>query len=142
MKKIIACLLVMVMCLTMFIGCGSKKKNTDSQTDATKKVDVKKDQVKKDTKKIPIRFMYWNKEESLSELIKLINEKIPEVDFEFQFVDTKSFQTVYKTQMSAGEGPDLLCMESIPLEVAAGYALDITDQPFMKKNIKIPLLMS
>lgn len=77
--------------------------------------------------------MYWNKEESLSELIKLINEKLPEVDFEFQFVDTKSFQTVYKTQMSAGEGPDLLCMESIPLEVAAGYALDITDQPFMKK---------
>lgn len=50
MKKIIACLLVMVMCLTMFIGCGSKK-NTDSQTDATKKVDVKKDQVNKDTKK-------------------------------------------------------------------------------------------
>lgn len=129
MKKVIAFIMILALSVTLFTGCGN---NATSENNPSVEANETEEVVADSTEeKIHLRFMYWNKEESLAELTALINESLPNVDFEFQFVDTKSFQTVYKTQMAAGEGPDILCMENIPVEVAAGFALDITDQPFM-----------
>ena len=92
---------------------------------------------KKDTTaggKIPIRFMYWNKEDSMAELVKLIRERLPDIDFQFEFVDIASFPTIYKVQMAAGEGPDMLADERPnPAGVDNGYAMDLAPFAFVKK---------
>lgn len=131
MKKFLVLLLVLSLCIGSLMACGSTDTATGDGAETTAAETTETTETEQPKEKVKVRFMYWNKEESLSELVKLINTKLPHIDFEFQFVDIKSFQTVYKTQMTAGEGPELLCMENIPFEVTAGYALDITDQPFM-----------
>jgi len=83
--------------------------------------------------KIPIRFMYWNKEDSMAELLKLIRERLPDIDFQFEFVDTSSFDTIYKVQMAAGEGPDIIDERPNYFGVDNGYALDLSPYPVVKK---------
>lgn len=124
MKRFVAAALAVLMSFSVFSGCAGKadapEKGGSSAPQSTA------------AEKIPIRFMYWNKEESMQALIGLIRQKLPNVDFQYQYVDTASYQTVYKTQMNAGEGPEILSIEKVPTEVRAGYCLDLTDQPFMK----------
>ncbi len=128
MKKFVAMLSAAALCLSLLAGCGGGA----GSAPGTPSTPAGSTGGQASTEKIPIRFMYWNKEESMQALIDLINEKLPNVDFQFEFVDTTSFATVYKTQMNAGEGPDILAVEYVPTEVQAGWVLDITDQPFMQ----------
>lgn len=118
MKRFLSVMLCIVLLGGLLAGCSSKKNSSANES-------------KKDGK-IPIRFMYWNKEESMKALIDLINKKLPNIDFQYEYVDVGSFQTVYKTQMAAGEGPDLLSIEKISTEAAAGYPLDLSNYDFVK----------
>lgn len=136
MKKLMSAFMVLTLLMSMVItGCSSKEVK-ETKIDTTEKVatESKKKVTDKEEvqEKTHVRFMYWNKQDSLQSLIDLINKELPNVDFEFQFVDTKSYQTVYKTQMSAGEGPELLCIQNVESEVRAGYAMDLTGQAFLE----------
>lgn len=142
MKKVFAVILVFSMMLALLAGCKTKAANeatsTDTMTEETTEVETTTDltsteeaNVTEEKEKVSLRFMYWNKEESMQALLDLIKEKLPYIDLEYQYVDTSSFQTVYKTQMNAGEGPDILSIENVKSEVAAGFCLDITDYDFV-----------
>ena len=84
--------------------------------------------------RIPMRFMYWNNEDSLSSLLRLIRERLPDIDFQFEFVDIASFDTINRIQMAAGEGPDILADEvPTPGGIDYGYALDLSPYDFVKR---------
>jgi raffinose/stachyose/melibiose transport system substrate-binding protein len=70
----------------------------------------------------------------MSTLLDLIRTKLPDIDFQYEFVDIASYPTVYKTQMAAGEGPDMLADERPnPSGVDNGYALDLSSFGFVQK---------
>lgn len=145
MSKFISLLLVAVLCFAGLVGCANTPAADNNAAAGSQAEPEAVDQAEPEPEpepdpaavssgeKIPIRFMYWNKEESLQSLIALINERLPHIDFQFEFVDIASFQTVYKTQMAAGEGPDLLSIEKISTEAIAGYPLDLTDYDFVTR---------
>lgn len=127
MKKVFTLIVAFLIFLGSLTGCQSVKDGNNAASS---------DSSVKEQEKISLRFMYWNKEESMQALLDLIAEKLPSVELEYQYVDTTSFQTVYKTQMNAGEGPDILSIENVNSEVAAGYCLDLTDYDFVSNYQK------
>jgi len=118
MKKLTAALAALLLLSGVLAGCQKRESASGRTADG----------------KIPIRFMYWNKEDSLASLIKLIRERLPDIDFQFEFVDIASYDTMYKVQMAAGEGPDILTSEKPnPLGFDNGYSLDLAPYDFVKK---------
>ncbi|MBN4049330.1 extracellular solute-binding protein [bacterium AH-315-N14] len=120
MKKQLSIILALSIVLsTVLTGCGKGSNSSLSTTEV------------KPTKKTVITFANWNKEENWKDFIAVINAKVPEADVQFQFVDNKQYDNVISTQLAAGEGPDLLCVTQAYIK--AGYVLDITSEPYVKK---------
>jgi raffinose/stachyose/melibiose transport system substrate-binding protein len=120
MKKHISMVLALSIALSsILVGCGQASKSSDATTTV------------KPVKKTVITFANWSKEEAWKDFIAIIDEKVPEADVQFQFVDNKQYDNVISTQLAAGEGPDLLCVTQA--DIKAGYVLDITSEPYVKK---------
>ena len=52
---------------------------------------------------------YWNNEDTVKTLLDYLEKEVPDVKIEFQFIDNSNYDTVVDTQLSAEEGPDIIC---------------------------------
>ena len=52
---------------------------------------------------------YWNSEDTVKTLLEYLKEEVPDVEIEFQFIDNSNYDTIVDTQLSAEEGPDIIC---------------------------------
>lgn len=86
--------------------------------------------------KTKVRMMYWNKEETMEDFLKLAEEKLPDVEIEFNFVAVDQFNGTLETQLQAGEGPDILPTGESEMHIKAGYLLDLTNQDFIQNYSK------
>lgn len=59
--------------------------------------------------KTTIRMTYWNSEDTVQAMLDYLAEAVPEVEVEFQFIDNSNYDTIVDTQLSAEEGPDIIC---------------------------------
>ena len=59
--------------------------------------------------KTTIRMTYWNSEDTVQAMLDYLAEAEPEVEIEFQFIDNSNYDTIVDTQLSAEEGPDIIC---------------------------------
>lgn len=59
--------------------------------------------------KVTLRMSYWNSEDTVSALLAYLEQAVPEVEIEYQFIDNDNYDTVVDIQLSAGEGPDIIC---------------------------------
>lgn len=59
--------------------------------------------------KTTIRMTYWNSEDTVQAMLDYLAEAVPEVEIEFQFIDNSNYDTIVDTQLSAEEGPDIIC---------------------------------
>ena len=91
MKKSIALLLMAGLLLTSAFGSGSSEKKESSLD------------------KVTLRMTYWNSEDTMSALLEYLEKAVPEVEIEYQFIDNSNYNTVVDIQLSAGEGPDIIC---------------------------------
>ena len=91
MKKCIALLLVAGLLLTSVFGAGSGEKKAATSD------------------KVTLRMSYWNSEDTVSALLAYLEKAVPEVEIEYQFIDNDNYNTVVDIQLSAGEGPDIIC---------------------------------
>ena len=132
-----------VLAATMLAACTAQKK--PAETKAAKAEETKAAQESKtDAKatkaesgeKVKLRMMYWNKEETVADFLKLAKEKLPNIEIEFNFVDVDHFKGTLETQLQAGEGPDIMPSGESQEHIRAGYLMDLTDQPFIKKYSK------
>lgn len=62
-----------------------------------------------DGEKTTIRMTYWNSEDTVGAMLDYLAEAVPDVEIEFQFIDNSNYDTIVDTQLSAGEGPDIIC---------------------------------
>ncbi len=126
MKKVFTVLASLLMLSSLVLaGCG-KTDETGSKESASG--------AGQSEKKVKIRIMGYNKEETRKSYLDYLKEKLPNVDIEFQFVDLKSFENMLRTQLAAGEGPDIFeTSGSGAVYANAGYVEDLTDAPFTGK---------
>ena len=119
----------MVLCFAMTVGvlsaCGSSSGSdsgsaasedtsaTESAEEETEDVSGEvEDEAEEDeevTEKTTIRMTYWNSESTVQTLLDYLAEAVPNVEIEFQFIDNSNYDTIVDTQLSAGEGPDIIC---------------------------------
>ncbi len=59
--------------------------------------------------KVTIRMSYWNSEDTVQAMLDYLAEAVTEVEIEYQFIDNSNYDTIIDTQLSAGEGPDIIC---------------------------------
>lgn len=59
--------------------------------------------------KTKIRMTYWNSEDTVQALLDYLAETVPDVEVEYQFIDNSNYDTIVDTQLSAEEGPDIIC---------------------------------
>lgn len=93
-KKIVSVLLCATMVTGLAMGCG---KSSDSSSEKTSDGKTK------------IRMTYWNNEDTVKTLLDYLEKEVPDVKIEFQFIDNSNYDTVVDTQLSAEEGPDIIC---------------------------------
>ncbi len=117
-KKLVNVLLCAAMVIGMTAGCGkdSSEAEPEQQTaggDGTAK----------------IRMTYWNSEDTVKSLLEYLKEEVPDVEIEFQFIDNSNYDTVVDTQLSAEEGPDIICESpaSALKHAKLGYLAEVND---------------
>ncbi len=59
--------------------------------------------------KVKVRMTYWNSEDTMKAMLDYLAEAVPDVEIEYQFIDNSNYDTIVDTQLSAGEGPDIIC---------------------------------
>lgn len=134
MKKIAG----IVLAATMLVACSTTQKpaetKSEKQAEETKAAETKTEETKAETAgdKVKVRMVYWNKEESVAEFLKLAKEKLPNIEIDYNFVAVDQLKGTIATQLQAGEGPDILPVADNAEYASAGYLLDLTDQEFMK----------
>lgn len=88
----------------------------------------------KDDGVVKLRMMGYNAESSRATYLKYLDEKLPEIEIEFEFVSQDNFDNVLNSQLQAGEGPDIMELGGQTRLLAnANYLLDLSDQEFISK---------
>ncbi len=84
--------------------------------------------------KVKLRVMAYNAESTRATYLKYLEEKLPNIEIEFEFVSQDNFDNVLNSQLQAGEGPDIIEVGGqTKLLAKAGYLMDLTDQEFISK---------
>ena len=105
-RKVLSAVLCAAMTLGVVAGCGS----TSGSADASSSVKADATETEKDSSdKVTIRMSYWNSEDTMQAMLDYLAEAVPNVEIEYQFIDNSNYDTIIDTQLSAGEGPDIIC---------------------------------
>ncbi len=94
-KKVISVLLCATMVMGLAAGCGSSTASDSKKSS--------------DSGKTKVRMTYWNSEDTMESLLDYLKKEVPDIEVEYQFVDNSNYDTIVDTQLSAGEGPDIIC---------------------------------
>lgn len=134
-KKVLCMVLSMAMIAASLTGCGK-----DSGTAATGSApagepsapSVAEQPAKSEGDVVKLRMMGYNAESVRATYLKYLDEQLPNIEIEFEFVSQDSFDNVLNSQLQAGEGPDIIELGGqTKLLAKAGYLLDLTDQSFV-----------
>jgi raffinose/stachyose/melibiose transport system substrate-binding protein len=123
------------------VGCGegSKKSASENETNGDDKVAATGDEA--NTEVVKLRMMGYNAETTRATYLKYLDEKLPEIEIEFEFVSTDNFDNVLNTQLQAGEGPDIIEVGGqAKLLAKAGYLMELTDQTFVSNYVQSGIL--
>ena len=139
-KKMIAAVLCGAMTMTALAGCGGDAPketaaNAGADTGAATEAKEDTDKAAEDSGEVvKLRMMGYNAESVRATYLQYLDEKLPNIEIEFEFVSTDNFDNVLNSQLQAGEGPDIIEVGGqTKLLAKAGYLLDLSDQEFIGK---------
>lgn len=142
MKKLISVLLALLMFSFALAGCGSTPaanndpapaagtgNEADTGGETASETAVAEEAASASGEQTVIRMSYWNDEAEYSKLLEYLAAAVPDVKIEFQFIDNTNYDTIIDTQLSAGEGPDIICESSGSAlkHIRLGYLADLTE---------------
>lgn len=119
-RKLLGILLCTAMTASMLAGCGSKPANGESR-EAAAPADSGEETAgatagaaagaaeESAGGKTVVRMSYWNSEDTMSAMLDYLAEAVPDVEIEYLFIDNSNYDTIVDTQLSAEEGPDIIC---------------------------------
>lgn len=76
-----------------------------------------------------VTMTYWNSESTVRSLLDLIDEKLPDIKLEFNFVANTAYGTTTRTKLLGGNGDDIIGFpnDAIPELARQGVLEDLTD---------------
>lgn len=128
-KKIVSMLLCTALAVGLVAGCGSSSSEEAASSETGTETTEASETGESDTGKTKIRMTYWNSEDTVQTLLNYLAEEVPDVEIEFQFIDNSNYDTIVDTQLSAGEGPDIICESpgSALKHAKLGYLTEVND---------------
>ncbi|GEN56166.1 sugar ABC transporter substrate-binding protein [Halolactibacillus alkaliphilus] len=124
-KKTLTLLFSLVLASLLLMACGGEETSSD---EGTTPADDTNEEV------ITLRMMGYNPESSRAQYLAYLDEQLPNINVEFEFVALDNFNNVLNSQLQAGEGPDIIEVGGeAKLLARANYLLDLTDHDFMSK---------
>lgn len=129
-KRLLTLLMCTAMTAGMLTGCGVKEEAPASDAATTEEAPAAEASTEEaGSDKVTLRMSYWNSEDTVAALLDYLAEAVPEVEIEYQFIDNDNYNTVVDTQLSAGEGPDIICESpaSALKHAKLGYLQPIND---------------
>lgn len=121
-KRKIAVLMCACMTITGLTACGGGGNNANAPSS---KSGTEGEVVK-------LRMMAYNAESTRASYLKYLDEKLPNIEIEFEFVSQDNFDNVLNSQLQAGQGPDIIELGGQTRLLAnANYLLDLSDQDFV-----------
>lgn len=126
-KKIVSVLLSACMVSTLLAGCGGGSAPESSNETGGEAAAGENAQTADG--KVKVRMTYWNSEDTVQALLDYLAAEVPDVEVEYQFIDNSNYDTIVDTQLSADEGPDIICESpaSALKHARLGYLMDLSD---------------
>jgi len=118
------------MAATLLSGCGNSSEPADNASENVTEETGEEAVTEADSEgKTKVRMTYWNSEDTIQALLDYLGEEVPDVEIEFQFIDNSNYDTIVDTQLSAGEGPDIICESpaSALKHAKLGYLAEVND---------------
>ena len=80
--------------------------------------------------KTKVTFSYWNSEQTMKPLLKLLEEKLPHIQVEYNFVESGSYGGAVQTKLIAGNGDDIIAFSPFNVMTLCDQGLleDLTDR--------------
>lgn len=112
LKKVISLFLVFALVLSC-AACGSKTEGKKTSGGKTK-----------------VTFSYWNSEQTMKPLLKLLEEKLPHIQVEYNFIENSSYGGAVQTKLIAGNGDDIIAFSPFNVMTLCDQGLleDLTDR--------------
>lgn len=105
MKKRVAGILLCTAAVTVLaVGCGGGEAKGSQASGGQPETGKEAS-----SGKTKVRMTYWNSEDTMKAMLEYLAEEVPDVEIEYQFIDNSNYDTIVDTQLSAGEGPDIIC---------------------------------
>ena len=112
-RKLLSILLCTAMTAAMLTGCGSKPAEPAKEEAAAPAAGGEEAAEAAEGEstggKTVIRMTYWNSEDTVAAMLDYLAEAVPDVEIEYLFIDNSNYDTIVDTQLSAEEGPDIIC---------------------------------
>lgn len=128
MKKMGLVLLIVVVSIMLTLSaCGQENGNNNEQSGTT-------NDPGSSTKKVKLSILSWNNEKEMKPVIDGFTEKYPNISFDFQTAPpVKDYIAKLQTMLLSDSATDIFIMaaENRNEIIDGGYALDLTDYPFM-----------
>lgn len=108
-KKFLSMVLAAAMTMGLLCGCGGAKEEAAAPVESQDTQKTAEETTTAEGEKVTIRMSYWNSEDTVKAMLDYLAEEVPNVEIEYQFIDNSNYDTIIDTQLSAGEGPDIIC---------------------------------
>lgn len=111
-RKLLSMLLSAALAATALSGCGNSAapaENPSGEAPKTQESEAEAVTEADSEGKTKVRMTYWNSEDTIQSLLDYLSKEVPDVEIEFQFIDNSNYDTIVDTQLSAEEGPDIIC---------------------------------
>lgn len=133
LKKIIGIMLILMLSLSMFVGCGAKQKTTDAKKASSKKSNDSQKQITlKMVSYNDLQYEYFTEIHNICEEYKKVK---PYVSIEIEkFKDSEDFEKAIKIRHSADELPDLLPLKPYMLADFSNVMVSLNDTEMAKNN--------
>jgi len=126
MKKTSLLLLVAILCLSFVLAACGKSGDEGKNNEASKGADA--------PKAVKLSILAWNNEKEMKPVIDGFKAKYPHISFDFQFAPpVTDYIKKLQTMLLSDTTPDIfmIAAENRNEIIDGGYALDLTDEPFM-----------
>lgn len=128
-KKVLSMVLAAAMTMGLLCGCGGVKEEASVPVESTETQETAGETTTAEGEKVTIRMSYWNSEDTVKAMLDYLATEVPNVEIEYQFIDNSNYDTIIDTQLSAGEGPDIICESpgSALKHARLGYLAPVSD---------------
>lgn len=141
MKKIIAMIVVLMMLVSLAIGCSKtdsdqSEGNSDQSEGSVEKKETSEEKNKKTQKTITMATFKVREKDLVDTAMAEFMEQNSDIKVEVQYITNEQYMNVIKMKFAANEAPDVFSVWNIPEFVKADYLMDISDFDAVSKQIK------